>query len=405
MPGSREELSEQALCSRVGRWCRGVTVRHIDSDVPSRRALEDAERHNRTSTDGLRGYLSEERGFLPPEPPAAALPASHRQWDELAARLPELFRSVSFRDTARELPLLDGTDSALPDGAVRRAATVLGMLAHTWHRVETNEPGPLPDAIARPWREVCDRLGRPSPFLDFEDITTANWQYVDPAIPEPTRVENLDLLVPTVGNDAERFFMMALVELAARSTPIIGAAVRAQECMARGDLTGLEAELVTLVHTVRTMVDGLVKADPNPYSPTYVDPVVWGVTVAPFAVSINAEMPSPGGTAAPLFQVLDAFLGRRQYDSLLGEEIRRLHRVSPPLHRSFMDGVAAMPIGPFLERFGTSSLRGLTGALMDAYAGEQGLLQVHRIKAYGYLEVAFKVGRPVTLSGFAGVFR
>ena len=175
--------------------------------------------------------------------------------------------------------------------------------------------------------------------------------------------------------------------------------------MAGDDRDGLEAELVVLVHTVRGLVDALAKADPNPYGPTYVDPVVWGVTVAPFAVSINPEAPSPGGTAAPLFQVLDAFLGRRAYDSLLGKEVQRLHNVAPPLQRAFVDAVAEMPLGAFLARAGTPTLRGLARALMEVYAGGQGLLQAHRIKAYGYLEVAFKVGRPITLSGFEGVFR
>jgi sulfite reductase (NADPH) flavoprotein alpha-component len=373
--------------------------------VPSRRALEAAERDARASGAALQGYLTEAAGFIPRQPPSLALPPSHGAWDELAAELPYRFRSVSYRTAARELPLLEGGPGTLPDADVRRSATVLGLLAHAWHRVESSDPGPLPEAIGRPWAQVCARLGRPSPFLEFEDITSANWRFVDPSAPDPLRVENLDLLVPTVGNDAERFFMMTLVELAARATPMVGSVVRAQECMRRMDRRGVEAELLVLVDVVRGLVDALGKADPNPRARTHVDPVVWGTTVAPFAVSINPEMPSPGGTAAALFQVLDAFLGRREYASVLGKEVQRLHDVAPPLVRSFVRGVATMPLGPFLQRADTPSLRGLARALVELYAGEQGLLQLHRIKAYGFLEVAFKIGRPVTLSGFAGVFR
>jgi sulfite reductase (NADPH) flavoprotein alpha-component len=375
------------------------------SAVPGRRVLEDAARDDRSSGAGLLGYLSEERGFMPRQPPLTALPPSHGAWDELAAALPALFRSVSFRESARDLPLLDAAPETLPDGAVRRAATVLGLLAHTWFRVETADPGPLPEALARPWAQVCARLGRPGPFLEFEDITSANWRLRDPGAPEPLRVENLDLLVPTVGNDAERFFMMTLVELSARATPLVGGVVRAQECMARHDPRGLEAELLVMLQTVRGLIDALGKADPNPCSSTHVDPVVWGSTVAPFAVSVDPAVPSPGGTAAPVFQLLDAFLGRRQYASVLGHEVRRLHAVAPPLLRWFVRAVAARPLGPYVVRADRASLRGVSRALLEAYAGEQGLLQLHRIKAYGYLEVAFKIGRPVTLSGFAGVFR
>jgi sulfite reductase alpha subunit-like flavoprotein len=373
--------------------------------VPSRRALDAAELDARSSDAGLHGYLSERAGFLPRRPPSTALPPSHRAWDDLAREMPMLFRTLGFRDAARDLPLLDAGPTALPDDDVRRATTVLGLLAHSWHRVETGVVPPLPEAIARPWSEVCARLGRPRPFLEFEDITTANWRLVDPEAPDPVRVENLDLLVPTVGNEAERCFMMTLVELAARATPIVGAVVRAQEAMARSDRHALEGELVVLVRTLRSLVDALRKADPNPSSPTHVDPVVWGTTVAPFAVSIDPDMPSPGGTAAPLFQVLDAFLGRQEHGSVLGREVQRLHDVAPSLVRSFVDAIAERPLAPHLERVGAPSLRGLARELLDVYAGEQGLLQLHRIKAYGYLEVAFKVGRPVTLSGFEGVFR
>ena len=282
---------------------------------------------------------------------------------------------------------------------------MLGILSHRWFR-DATAPARARCPSRSPARGPGLQPPRPAAaFLEFEDITSANWRFVDRAAADPTRGENLDLLVPSVGNDAERFFMMTLVELAARATPIVGAVVRAQESMAGDDREGLEAELVVLVHTVRSMVGSLAKADPNPYGPTYVDPVVWGVTVAPFVVSINPEAPSPGGTAAPLFQVLDAFLGRRTYDSLLGKEVRRLHNVAPPLQRAFVDAVGEMPLGAFLAQAGTPTLRGLARALMEVYAGGQGLLQAHRIKAYGYLEVAFKVGRPITLSGFEGVFR
>ncbi|HYU16723.1 MAG TPA: cytochrome b5 domain-containing protein, partial [Candidatus Acidoferrum sp.] len=41
----------------------------------------------------------------------------------------------------------------------------------------------------------------------------------------------------------------------------------------------------------------------------------------------------------------------------------------------------------------------------EAYAGKNGFLGRHRMKVYGYLELAFKVGRSMTIGGFSGVFR
>ncbi|HYP89655.1 MAG TPA: cytochrome b5 domain-containing protein, partial [Polyangiaceae bacterium] len=41
----------------------------------------------------------------------------------------------------------------------------------------------------------------------------------------------------------------------------------------------------------------------------------------------------------------------------------------------------------------------------EAYVGHDGFLGRHRIKVYGYLELAFKVGRSLTIGGFSGPFK
>ncbi len=44
--------------------------------------------------------------------------------------------------------------------------------------------------------------------------------------------------------------------------------------------------------------------------------------------------------------------------------------------------------------------------MLDAYVGDRGWMGLHRIKAYGFLEVAFKVGREVTTGArFTGLFK
>src|SRR5206468_3270194 len=59
----------------------------------------------------------------------------------------------------------------------------------------------------------------------------------------------------------------------------------------------------------------------------------------------------------------------------------------------------------YVGRSGDRALRGLFAAALDAYAGPKGYLGTHRLKVYGYLEFAFKVGRAVTIGGFSGAFR
>ena len=59
-----------------------------------------------------------------------------------------------------------------------------------------------------------------------------------------------------------------------------------------------------------------------------------------------------------------------------------------------------------VERTQDAALRGLYNAVLHAYAGDKGWMGLHRIKAYGFLEVAFKVGRAVTTGAkFTGLFK
>jgi sulfite reductase (NADPH) flavoprotein alpha-component len=99
------------------------------------------------------GFLSERWGLLPPEPPLTALPDSHRAWDEVAANLPDLYRTQTVRAAIDALPLLDANADALPDRYVWRASSLLGMFAHAYFRAEPEQPLALPESIERPWGE------------------------------------------------------------------------------------------------------------------------------------------------------------------------------------------------------------------------------------------------------------
>lgn len=69
-----------------------------------------------------------------------ALPPSHAVWDQLVADLPRLIQTQTVRDTVTKIQLLDAPPEALPDIYLQRAATILGMTAHVFVRVEGSEP-------------------------------------------------------------------------------------------------------------------------------------------------------------------------------------------------------------------------------------------------------------------------
>jgi hypothetical protein len=164
------------------------------------------------------GSLSSARGFLPAVDPLLSFPASHAAWDDTVAQMPELYAGLRLRAHLAALPDLDASAESLPDAYLLRAATVLGLLTHAYHRVQPWSPTETPPPLHRAWAQVNQRLGRPEPFLGYGDLILYNWQ-------NPTGgdllVETMQLLVPTAGNKEEHTFHLTQVEMHAVGAPVI----------------------------------------------------------------------------------------------------------------------------------------------------------------------------------------
>lgn len=371
--------------------------------IAAREVLQRAEQR-REETFEIEGYLSEQFGLLPYHPPRTELPPSHSAWDEMAAQLPELFRSVAGREALDEMPILPADEDSLPTWALWRASSLLGHFAHSYVRVRPDPPSSMPPSITQPWTDVCRRMHRSINLMTYDDLICTNWRLRDPE--GPRTLENMDVMTSTVGNREERMFYLIQVEAHARGAALVGAVVRAQEAVVAEDQEALERELAAMIDALDDAThQAFMKIDPNPYSPTHVDPVVWAKTVAPFAVGISEGVHAVSGASAPLFNVLDAFIGRSKYDSVVGQhEAHNIQVGFSPNYAAFLDAVREISVSEFVVRAGTPALRGLWQTLLETYAGKHGFLGVHRLKAYGFLELAFKVGRSQTTGGFSGLF-
>ena len=352
------------------------------------------------------GFLSDRCGLVPAEPPLTAMPLSHRDWDEIAADLPVLFRTLSVRDALDHMPVLHAGEDHLADRYLCRAAAVLSILAHSYVRSQPAVPATLPGSIRAPWEDVTRRLRRPMPFLSYIDLIVYNWRLRDADLADPMRVENLDLLLPTVGNEEERIFYLTQVEILAQSSVAISAMTRAQTAALNHDTEGLIQELLRIHERLQHISEvSFQKISPNPASSSYVDPVVWAKTVAPFAVPIDPDAAGPSGTASPLFHVLDLFFGRPGYESLLGHEMLKLRGWYPKHWTDFLGALGQVSISEFVRRAVTGSSRVCSSWHSIRTRPTKGFLGTHRLKVYGYLEMAFKVGRSVTIGGFKGLFQ
>ena len=373
--------------------------------TPAQRVIQEAEARNQAAGHELDGFLSTAHGFLPVEPPLLSLPPSHAAWDDVVDRLPELFRTLRLRRALDALPVLEATPEALPDRYLLRASTLLGTLAHAYWYVTTDPPPALPPGLLLPWQTVSTRLGKPVPAVSYIDLFLYNWRLRDPA--GPRQLDNMDLLVPAWDNATERVFYLVTAEFAMALTPVLGGMIEAQAAVLADDRDRLGEALVAVHDGLRRATDRIYRQlDPNPLGRSHLDQVLWAKTVGTSGVPILDGAPSPSGTAQPVVHALDAFLERQSYATLVGRQSTYLAGHFPRHWKELVAALREVSVRQFVERSGDPALRGLYNAVLTAYAGDRGWMGLHRIKAYGFLEVAFTVGRQVTTGArFTGLFR
>ena len=405
--------------------------------APAARVLEEAAGRNASLGHENLGPLSESHGFVSIRPPSHDLAIPHDAWVEAADELPELCRTLTVRHRLDELPLLDASTEALADRDLLRAASVIGLLAQAYQHIAMQPPDRLPEQLVRPWLQVAARLDRPALTLTNTDYMWHNWRLIEPHAADPMRVENLRLLTPVWDHPQMETFMLVVLEMHAQAAPLVGAAARAQEHCRRADDDALKAELVSMTETIRRLTFvSLPKINANARSgPPAVDPVAWTKLFAllplpvveaedgrsPSAVAASAVSSSPVGCPArpsrgerslsnasgaetPGFHLMDVFLGRRSYETQLGHEVTVFRSEFQPHWRQFLAAVAQEPVAEYVAARGDGELKGLFNELTDAYQGGGGLIARHRLKAFPYLDAAFKTGRRRTVTGFSDLF-
>jgi cytochrome b involved in lipid metabolism len=369
---------------------------------PCATAIDRAQRLNEANQHENEGFLSYKSGFMPSSCPATQLPERFRSWDQLAASLPELVRDQTLRATVDRLAVLPTDAKSLPDQYLQRASTLLSIVSHAYVYTDMAGPAPLPVCLTQPWTEVTTRLGREKPALSYIDLIVYNWKKNNAAEAEFC-VDNLSLLVPTVDNAEERVFYLTQAEILSRATPLLNAIVDAQNAVLCDDAAALRVVLERMSNTLNDIGrKSLMKIAPNPTRKSHVDPVVWAKSVAPLAVPLSADVPGPGGTASPLFHLMDNFIGRTSYNAMLGVEAERIRKHYPQNWRNVISAAAEVDIATFVVKKNDPALRQSWELMKERYRGPMGLLGLHRRKVFAYLPMAFKVGRSMTIAGFNG---
>ncbi|KAG6363905.1 hypothetical protein INS49_009008 [Diaporthe citri] len=391
LPPSEKDI----LAAALGAPARQVTIRA--EEVGPKSGWRD-------------GFLTAEYGFVPPDSldssVASLANSPARIWSDLAERMPGC-----------------ATEDIIPDNALWAALVALGMLCsicryedkHDGHEGvslgSSNKPKcelsddvveevkGLPRSIGLPYFQVSKRMGRPIPHLTFVDQSSYNVKIRDHNSNHPyvARFDNMDMRWPMFGDQAEMAFLKGVADTSASFQHGPDAIAACQECVLNRDIEGLLREMIRLKEILEMMPNAFHTISPNPMSgDNYVTANEW-VRWAKFSAPLSKRCPASSGLQFPPYLLMDAFPGRKKYDSFLGAEGIHLRAWEPSNLRAFIAAVEGYYSVPeFVMKSGDPRLMGVLDGIVEAYTGERGFMGVHRYKVFGILEVAGKTGRTET---------
>lgn len=382
--------------------------------APARQVILRAEEIGFTS--GWRdGYLSTEYGFQPPdtsEAPGALRNSPGRIWMDLCERMPGCVARGRVRESVAALPIVEGTSDVIPDKALWAALVALGMLCSIYRYEERHDGNEginvaaqplvlkgvpmseglgdevenIPLSIGLPYVQICVRMGRSIPHLTFFDQSSYNVDYIDPLSTHPYvgRFDNTRLRWGMFGDSAENAFLKGCADTSASFQHGPDAIAACQEHVMNRNNEGLLRELVRLKEILDRMPTAFNTISPNSRSgENYVSPTEW-VRWAKFSAPLSKRCPATSGLQFPPYLVMDAFLGRKKYDSFLGAEGVHLRAWLPSNLRAFIAAIEYhYSIPEYVKASGDPCLIGVLDGVVEAYTGERGFMGAHRYKVFG----------------------
>ncbi|KAJ4288748.1 hypothetical protein N0V88_007282 [Collariella sp. IMI 366227] len=352
-----------------------------------------------------------------------------RIWSDLCERMPGCVARGRVRESVVALPLVEGTEDFIPDRALWAAVVALGMLCSIYRYEDKNdghegvtvnptryqpscEMGDdlgeelvgIPRCIALPYWQVSRRLGRSIPHLTFFDQSSFNMKINNPnaTYPYVGRFDNMEMRWPVFGERTEIAFQKGCADTSASFQHGPDAIAACQEHVMNRNVEGLLREMVRLKEILERMPNAFHSINTNPNSgENYVPGHQW-VRWGKFSAPLSKRCPASSGLQFPPFLVMDAFLGRKKYDSFLGKEGLHLRAWLPSNWRAFIAAIEYhYSIPEFVKQLGDPRLMGVLDGIIEAYTGERGFMGTHRYKVFGILEIASKTGRTET-NGLSG---
>ena len=351
------------------------------------------------------GQISKTAGILTHKP-LLSLPYSHSVLDAIFSDLPNLLATYKERDAIESIPLLDYTSEGLRDKFLSRAAAIISNLAHAYYYNNPCLKDRLPKSIYIAFKKICTRLGRKSMYRGMFDAFYYNWRYIDSSSMASTMnldFETAELLLPVFGGETERVFHLSVILSEHYFAKALLPITLAQNSILNNDDLGLLEQLERISDVINNITSRvLMKVSFNSMNNYYMNPIYWGRTFAVIAQPRFKGEIGLSGVASPMFHILDNFIGRKKYNTNMGQQLKAKYKFMPLSIVQFIKSLSEVSLTEYIQKKQNNKLQHAYKKLLDIYLGSQGWLGLHKRKVFGAMQLVFKAGRLLTNGGEQG---
>jgi indoleamine 2,3-dioxygenase len=294
--------------------------------------------------------------FLPKKDPLKTYTTDTRSLKliaDIAAHLPKLLLTGQVQKTIKDLNVNAlSVNSIIKDGDIREvklAMAHLSFISHAYIWGGKNPEKTLPEAIAKPWVKLANRLERP-PILSYGSYCLDNWYRVDSK--EDISLQNVGLITNFLGGVDEDWFVTIHVCIENAASKAVNAATNLSNLNEDNSINDYLANLKDIVASLKE-VNNIFSRMPEKCDPYIyyhrVRPFIFGTKDNPdlkkgliYEGQFNNKpqfFRGETGAQSSIMPFLDGALGIYHTKDHLRHYLNEMRDYMPPEHRKMIEDV------------------------------------------------------------------
>ena len=294
--------------------------------------------------------------FLPKKDPLKTYTTDTRSLKligDIAAHLPKLLLTGQVQKTIKDLNVNAlSVNSIIKDGDIREvklAMAHLSFISHAYIWGGKNPEKTLPEAIAKPWVKLANKLERP-PILSYGSYCLDNWYRVDSK--EDISLQNVGLITNFLGGVDEDWFVTIHVCIENAASKAVNAATKLSYLNEDNSINDYLANLKDIVASLKE-VNNIFSRMPEKCDPYIyyhrVRPFIFGTKDNPdlkkgliYEGQFNNKpqfFRGETGAQSSIMPFLDGALGIYHTKDHLRHYLNEMRDYMPPEHRKMIEDV------------------------------------------------------------------